>query len=1090
MPLAEFFIGAALAERGAEADFQVVNLDLDHATLREVQFGSATSPDAAIALIEARWTWRGLSPRLEALRLTEPRVRLRIDQGGRVSAGALDRLREAPPSARRATIPRIELEVVDGHAVIETPFGALDAPFQASGRLGRNFSASAHIAETSRPGDAYALRQGAAELAVVSRDENIALHLDARVGALTWDTMRTEGATLRVLGTAPLDLASFDVEATWRAARFHAPNVSANQLAGVAGIEATAREDELGLADWDAQASASAPALAYGDMRLQQARLDARAQGQGPQAQGSWTLGADRFTGLALVSEQGAAAGRFYIDQQRALSGDALITLSRTALNVAAQQDLREAFPDFENAPIGPTFAQAERALDRAADSFTLSIPIVITANEAGPRISMIEPTEARAASGARLRLAPLRRDTPGMVLQWPGPTLQGAIALELSGGGAPSASLLLDTMTWRRDAPFDADGTLTLANWHAGGASIAASELGVTMVMQPGNGGGRIDLRGPARITGPLGDGEVRDLAPTLDLAVSWGNGWRVTSNRGCLPVRVGGLDAAGLSFANGDFALCPLSGALISADASRRLSGGFRVQRLALNGRMAGPGAQPARLRAAGAVGRFGGRTGAITLALEAASPTLAIDMADERTLAIAMRSLTATAQLGDSWRVDGAFAEGTLTDPALPGSVATIAGGWSAVPEDGRPVLRVSAGQALLTANRPATDAERPLFNPMRLANIDAVLRRGGIDASGVILIEQRSRQVAEFTAHHDVDAGVGRADVEARALTFGPDLQPYDLTERARGLVDNVVGEASSVAEITWTRDRIDAAGRVRLHDVSLAAATIPIVEGVHGDILFDDLFALTTPPGQFITIRRLDPGVAARNGRVHFQLLGEQRIAIERAEFDFAGGMLSMRPDAIPIGASETRFELRLQDVDAATLLSTLNVPDLAATGTLEGSFPLLLTRRSAYVQGGVVRSQGEGGVISYTGDAGLHATGYARVAFDALRSFEYDSLSLTLDGDLNGEVVSAIEFTGRNTGRPVDLGPIAPIPGLGRVTVRGVPFEFNVRVSAPFRRLAQTAADVTDPRSLLDQRENQPPEQEQEQVDPQPPGTR
>ena len=102
---------------------------------------------------------------------------------------------------------------------------------------------------------------------------------------------------------------------------------------------------------------------------------------------------------------------------------------------------------------------------------------------------------------------------------------------------------------------------------------------------------------------------------------------------------------------------------------------------------------------------------------------------------------------------------FAEGTLADPALPGSVSTIAGAWSAVPEDGRPVLRVSAGEALLTANRPATDAERPLFNPLRLASVDAVLRRGLIDASGAILLDERSRQLAQFTAHHDVDAGGG-------------------------------------------------------------------------------------------------------------------------------------------------------------------------------------------------------------------------------------------------------------------------------------------------------------------------------------------
>src|SRR5262249_6828299 len=159
-----------------------------------------------------------------------------------------------------------------------------------------------------------------------------------------------------------------------------------------------------------------------------------------------------------------------------------------------------------------------------------------------------------------------------------------------LSGGGAPDATLLLDTADWQPDAPFEAEGTLTLANWNAGGASIAANELGVSFVVAP-DGAGRLDLRGVARVTGPPGDGEVRELAPDLDIAVFWKPGWRVVPNRGCLPTRLGGIDAAGLSFGSGNFALCAPGGALIAADANENLSGGFSIRQLALNGRMAGP-------------------------------------------------------------------------------------------------------------------------------------------------------------------------------------------------------------------------------------------------------------------------------------------------------------------------------------------------------------------------------------------------------------------------------------------------------------------------------------------------------------------
>ncbi len=161
--------------------------------------------------------------------------------------------------------------------------------------------------------------------------------------------------------------------------------------------------------------------------------------------------------------------------------------------------------------------------------------------------------------------------------------------------------------------------------------------------------------------------------------------------------------------------------------------------------------------------------------------------------------------------------------------------------------------------------------------------------------------------------------------------------------------------------------------------------------------------------------------------------------------------------------------MQLRDVDVAEFLSTLAIPDLTATGRVEGSFPMRLTNRTAYIEGGVLRASPEGGTIAYTGTAGDAATGPARLAFQALTSFRYDALSLTLDGDLNGEIVTAIEFSGENTGDNIDVLSDTGIPGIGDVTVQGVPFAFNVRVSAPFRRLADTARGITDAGSVLDQ---------------------
>ncbi len=1087
-PIATFFLGAALADRGGEADFRIVNLDFGHAVLTDIRFGSETSPDAAIETLEARWRWSGLAPRLEAVRIASPRIRLRIDPAGRISAGSLDGL--GGQGRERPSLPAIDLTIENGEAVVDAPFGALTATFQGSGTLGRDFSGVARLPETSRPGDTHALSRGAAELIIVSRDDNVAMRLTAKVEALTWANVEATNARLRVMARAPLDLSRYDVEAAWSIASLRASGVAANVITGSAGAEGVAREDSIEPLVWQGEARLNASALTLVSNTIEHMRFEGRAEGREARGQGRWNLSGERFAGLALISERPNASGRFNLDLRgdENFNGVAQITLAQSRLDGNAQRRLRETFPDIPSAPVGPTFARAETALGRAADRFDLTLPLTIHMDESGTRIHVAAPAQARAASGAVLRLSPLRDDAPALTLQWPGPALHGAVALELSGGGAPSISLLLDTIDWSPDAPFEGDGTLTLANWRAETASIAANELDIGIAVQP-SGAGLVDVRGPATITGPLGDGEVRNLVTQLDLAIRWKPGWSVTPNSGCLPVRLGGLDAAGLSFANGAFALCPLGGALIAANANSNLSGGFVIQRLALNGRMAGEAAQPARLSAADVVGRFSGRSENVTLALQANAPTLSIEMAEDRTLAVMLARMTANAHITDTWRVEGDFARGTLTGPGLPGSVSTIAGRWNAAPEDGKPVIRVEAGEALLTANRPASDEERPLFNPLRMIETGAILRDGRIDASGSIVLQALERQLARFTAIHDVSEGTGAAQVTALSIIFDQSLQPYQITEQARGLVENVAGEASLVADITWTSDRIASTGRVRLDGLSLATSTIPAVTDVRGEVFFDDLFAMTTPPRQRLTIGSLNPGVTVRNGTVQFQLLPEEHVSIEQAVFEFAGGELAMQPTTIRLGADATRFELTLRDVDATDLISSLNIPDLAATGRVEGSFPLTLTRTSALIENGMLRALRGGGVISYTGNAGDAATGPAKIAFDALRSFRYDELVLTLNGDLSGDVVSSIEFSGQNSGRPVDLSHMVQLPGVGRVTVRGVPFDFNVRVTAPFRRLAQTAASLTDPGSLINQAnpgedEEEPPEPVDQEAPP------
>jgi hypothetical protein len=1081
-PLAGAVLRAVLADYGVRASFQLIQFDFSSATLNNLVVGDAARPDFKAPLAEAHWRWRGLQPELQSVRILRPELRLNIDRTGRLSAGALNDFRARSGSGRRPSIPRIRLDIEDGAALIDAPFGQLRADFEAGGVIGRDFSALARIAETSRPGADYALEAGAAELSVRSRGDRLRLHLTAGADALTWSSAQIAEPHLDFNAEAPLDLGTVAGEAAWQALTIRSPDIDADGLAGALGGRAAISESSFSTAGWSLEGRVNLGHGRWQTRTLRTGQLNARLEGNAARGSGAWSLNAAHFDGFSLRSASPSASGQISFDGPGAIQAETQIALGATTLDADAQDQIRRAIPNAGGSPIGPTLAQLESALDRGADRFDLTVPLSLVTRDGATRLTITQPIEARAATGAIVRASPLREDTPSLAMQWPGGALHGAAALDLDGGGLAAASILLDSIDWSPNAPFEAEGTLAIRQWRAGEARIAADEIGLALIVQP-DGRGRVDLTGPLNVTGPVGDGQVRDMITDLDLAIQFGAGWRVTPNRGCLPVRLAALDAVGLSFQGGAFGLCAgPSGALAATDANGRWSEGFVIENLALSGRMSGPEAQPARLSATRVVGRFSGGGDDIHLAIEASAPSLSVEMSAERTIAVLGQSLTADTRFGNgAWRTDGAFNLGRLDDPGLPGEITAIQGKWSAAPEDNRVVVRVAAAEAALTARAAGPEDERPLFNPMRLIDIDATMADGEINADGALVLSERTRDLAQFTAQHRISEGVGGARFVAEAISFGPDLQPYEITELARGVVENVRGPAAGIANIVWDDDGVRASGSVTLNGVSLAMATIPVIENVRGEIVFDDLLKLTTPPGQAVTVGVVNPGIAVSNGRVRFQLLGDLRVAVEQAEFDFASGILALDPTTIVLGADEARVRLLLRDVDAATLLAQLNIPDLNATGTIEGSFPLLLARNTAYVENGELYAAPGGGVIQYVGNAGEGATGMSRVAFDALRNFSYEDLRITLNGDISGEVVSAIHFTGENTGRPVDITEIANIPGVGQVTARGVPFVFNVNVTAPFRRLAQTAAGFTNPGDIIGGAINSPPPEDEDQ---------
>ncbi|MBI3437250.1 MAG: hypothetical protein HY054_01105 [Proteobacteria bacterium] len=188
-PIAQFLLSSALAERGVEADFRLSTLDWNQIVLSDIRVGSVEAPDASAARIEARWDWNGLTPTLRALTFVEPHLRLRLDNGGHVSAGALDHV-GGSPSGHRAQIPRVRVTIERGVLQLDAPFGPLIADMHGDGALGSDFAGAARLRDTTSARRGYAILGGAGALTVASRDGSIAFRLDARADGLLWASSR------------------------------------------------------------------------------------------------------------------------------------------------------------------------------------------------------------------------------------------------------------------------------------------------------------------------------------------------------------------------------------------------------------------------------------------------------------------------------------------------------------------------------------------------------------------------------------------------------------------------------------------------------------------------------------------------------------------------------------------------------------------------------------------------------------------------------------------------------------------------------------------------------------------------------------
>ena len=605
--------------------------------------------------------------------------------------------------------------------------------------------------------------------------------------------------------------------------------------------------------------------------------------------------------------------------------------------------------------------------------------------------------------------------------------------AITLAGGGLPSAridllGLALDKNGWTGAA------AVTVQPWREGGAALAVQDVKVSVAK------GIADLSGRAIISSSFGGVQVDGLDLRLAVRTSL-NGGHMVFGPGCADVAATAVRTPSLTL--GPFAarLCPAKGASAPSLSGKIIAGDLIVGAVRLQGQASGQAlsidSEPARISVGGS-----------------------LDQPVVRSPALKLRLLS-------NEKAGEGVVNGTVSrEPAGWvgfGRVSAAAADLSGIRvRNGAAQWQLAAGALTITgASAQLTDpSAKPRFATLQLADAGAHLVAGAITGHAAIRLFDGQAPLATVRGTYLTGPGTGSAQLDS-TLAFSKTLQPLQISELARGYVANVDGKVISHADLTFAPGGLRGAGTVRFEALSLATAALGPVTGIEGTLRFDDLPRLHTPPSQALKIASINPGVLVESGVADFQIIDAGTISIEAMRWPFTGGMLSLQPVIFRAGEPRRRYVLIVDGLDAGQFLQRFDLKNLNASGRFDGVLPLVFAGTAGRIEGGLLTARPEGGMIQYVGDVGQASMGgAARLAFDALRSMRYHALTLALDGDLDGELVTAVSFAGTNVA-PVNLGSALPLRS------NGLPFKFGITVRAPFRALLGTVASFSDARSLL-----------------------
>lgn len=345
---------------------------------------------------------------------------------------------------------------------------------------------------------------------------------------------------------------------------------------------------------------------------------------------------------------------------------------------------------------------------------------------------------------------------------------------------------------------------------------------------------------------------------------------------------------------------------------------------------------------------------------------------------------------------------------------------------------------------------------------IVNGQGELNNNKVTIFGDAALKRNSINVAQIFLNHDLNTQKGGVLVDAPKLEFGKPLIGYDnqilqakdIVPAISSLFGRSSGEIAATARFEWApNQKLISIANVKTNNLSFES-TQGSINSINGEIIIDDLLNLKTSQSQNLKIGSFDVGIPIENGIVGFSLNGTDNVTIDKAEWPFADGVLSLVPVKIEYANPDLKLAVKVQSIDMAKFLRLTKIPNLEIEGKMSGILPVYMVDNGFEIRGGILKAD-SGGSLRYTGPSPVPETPKAQglekiknkvfgeppppvaeMAFKALSDLRYKVLEIRIDGRTTGDATISVLLEGYN-------------PAL----MSGQGFRFNIKIALPLNSL-------------------------------------